>query len=127
MTDTQTEDLINRAVSRAMGAVTAELLAAIERAGRPTESVVDRLPPGLGSNRILNASDTCEFLGFSLAHWRRLRAAREAPEPIKIGARINGWRISTLIDWQDSRTKKAPVDEPRRDPRHVLTSEPARA
>jgi predicted DNA-binding transcriptional regulator AlpA len=88
------------------------------------KSIVDSLPAGLSRNHILPTEDTCKFVGVSKAHWRRLGVERQTPAAIMIGSRRKGWRIGDLIDWLESRSQAAPVDEPRRDPRHVLTSEP---
>jgi predicted DNA-binding transcriptional regulator AlpA len=68
-------------------------------------SGVDGLPAAFGRNKVLNTRDTCKFLGFSVAHWRRLRAKREAPPGVRIGTRIQGWRVGTLIEWLETRSQ----------------------
>jgi predicted DNA-binding transcriptional regulator AlpA len=85
------------------------------------------LPSELGRHRILPTKQALEFVGSSPANWRRLRALKLAPAPVMIGLRRQGWRVGDLIDYLESRSQKAPVDEPHRDPRHVLTSEPRAA
>jgi predicted DNA-binding transcriptional regulator AlpA len=106
----------------------AQILAAIEALpAKLSPGALDNLSPELGRSRIVDNSGACEFLGVSPAHLRRLRAAGKVPPPIKIGTQKLGWRLGTLIDLIDSREQQASAPEPRRDPRHVLTSEPARA
>lgn len=69
-------------------------------------SVLDTLPWELGRNRILPTKPTCEFVGLSPAEWRRLRVRGEAPQPVQIGVRKQGWKVGVLIDWIDSRTRQ---------------------
>jgi predicted DNA-binding transcriptional regulator AlpA len=78
--------------------------------------ILDSLPPDLGRHRILPTKEACEFVGSSVAEWRRKRARGDAPPPIMIGARKHGWRIGDLIEWIESRAQTAPVrpDEARR-------------
>jgi predicted DNA-binding transcriptional regulator AlpA len=66
-------------------------------------SVLNGLPTDLGRHRILPTPQTCEFLGISIAQWRRLRTSGAAPAPIQIGIRKQGWRLGDLIDWLDRR------------------------
>jgi predicted DNA-binding transcriptional regulator AlpA len=108
MNEAQLEEVINRAASRAVEGLLAQLKASGDL---PSSSAVRNLPPGLGLNQILKTEDACKFLGISLAHWRRLRTNGEAPPPVRIGARINGWRVSDLIAWCDSRVaqKREPI------------------
>ncbi len=70
-------------------------------------SAINGLPYELARHRILTTQQTLEFLGFSSAHWRRLRNAKLAPPPVMIGTRRQGWRLGTLIDWSASREQKA--------------------
>jgi len=72
-------------------------------------SVLDTLPPDLIRKRVLDTPNSCEFLGVSIAQWRRLRVLKEAPEPIMLGKRKHGWAIGTLIDWQESRQRRVSV------------------
>ncbi len=74
-----------------------------------SRSALDTLPPDLSRQRVLDTHSSCEFVGVSIAHWRRLRARQEAPPPVMIGARKQGWRIGTLIDWLESREKREPA------------------
>lgn len=103
-------------------------LKALEAQLKPDDAI-ENLPPELGRNRILDTKQAVKFLNISVAEWRRQRRDPEviavAP-PVMLGKRKQGWRVGNLIDLQDCRTQKAPVDEPRRDP-HLLTREPARA
>jgi predicted DNA-binding transcriptional regulator AlpA len=70
-------------------------------------SFLEGLPVELIRERILPTKQTCEFVGVSVAHWRRLRDAKLAPPPIMIGSRRQGWRLGTLIDWSASREQPA--------------------
>jgi predicted DNA-binding transcriptional regulator AlpA len=66
-------------------------------------SMLDTLPPELGRHRILDSRATCEFVGISVAQWRRMRTVGETPAPIMLGSKKHGWRIGDLIDWLASR------------------------
>ena len=107
--DAQTETLIQRTLDRALEGFRAELDSALDRARAKGASGLANLPSDLGLDRILNTAATCEFLDVSPAHWRRLRAEGKAPAAVKIGDRINGWRIRTLIAWQGDRTQSPEV------------------
>jgi predicted DNA-binding transcriptional regulator AlpA len=65
------------------------------------------LPPELARHRVLDTSETCEFVKVSAPHWRRLVRLGEAPQSIRIGTRKVGWRIGELIDWLDKRATAA--------------------
>jgi predicted DNA-binding transcriptional regulator AlpA len=67
---------------------------------------LDSLPSEVSRNRILPTRETLEFVGSSPANWRRLRSLNLAPPPIMIGMRKQGWRVGTLLDWLESRTKR---------------------
>lgn len=71
-------------------------------------SALDTLPWELGRHRILGTKPTCKFVGLSPAEWRRMRARGEAPPPVQIGLRKQGWKIGVLIDWLDSRSQGKP-------------------
>ncbi len=68
-------------------------------------SMIDTLPPDLGRHRILGTRETCEFVGISVAQWRRMRTLGETPAAIMLGAKKQGWRIGDLIDWLASRAR----------------------
>jgi predicted DNA-binding transcriptional regulator AlpA len=68
-------------------------------------SLLENLPPDLGRQRVLSTRQACEFVGISVAHWRRIRAHGEAPAPILIGTRKHGWKVADLIDWIASRSQ----------------------
>ena len=65
--------------------------------------LVRPLPPEIERHRVLQTRDACEFVGVSIAEWRRMRRRGEAPSGIKIGRQREGWRIGDLIDWIESR------------------------
>ncbi len=56
------------------------------------------LPTFLDRNRILNANQMAEGLGFSVAHFRRLYRTGRIPKPVQIGGRKLGWPAGVLID-----------------------------
>jgi predicted DNA-binding transcriptional regulator AlpA len=64
---------------------------------------IENLPTDLARHRVLNTRQTCEFVNLSVAQWRRLRKAGEAPRGRQLGKRKQGWRLGDLIDWVDSR------------------------
>jgi predicted DNA-binding transcriptional regulator AlpA len=72
-------------------------------------SVIDSLPLELSRRRVLCTIDACTFTGVSVAEWRRLN---QAPPPIMIGSRKQGWRIGDLIDWIESRAQREPARGP---------------
>jgi hypothetical protein len=106
----------------------AEVLAEI-RALKATlaSSSIESLPAEFARSRILDSDATYKFVGSSAANWRRLRAAGIAPKPVLIGAKKHGYRVGDLVDYLERRKQAASADEPRRDPRHALTQEPAHA
>jgi predicted DNA-binding transcriptional regulator AlpA len=68
---------------------------------------LDKLPPEVARHRVLGTRDACEFVGLSVAEWRKMRSAGEAPAPILITSRKHGWRVGDLIDWIAARAKPA--------------------
>jgi predicted DNA-binding transcriptional regulator AlpA len=118
----------NASFASAQEPTLAQILAAIEAlAARLKPDTIESLPPELGRNRILDTEQTLEFVGSSPANWRRLQRLGLAPAPVMIGVKKHGWQLGVLIDYLESRSQKAPADEPRRDPRMMLTRDAARA
>jgi predicted DNA-binding transcriptional regulator AlpA len=70
-------------------------------------TALDTLPPEVARHRVLGTRDACEFVGVSIAEWRRMRRRGEAPPPIMLGTQRQGWRIGDLIDWIASRAQPA--------------------
>jgi predicted DNA-binding transcriptional regulator AlpA len=70
-------------------------------------SALDALPTEIARHRILSTRDTCEFVGVSIAEWRRMHRDGEIPAPIMIGSQKQGWRVGDLIDWIASRERPA--------------------
>jgi predicted DNA-binding transcriptional regulator AlpA len=70
-------------------------------------SALDGLPPEIARHRVLVTRDACEFVGVSIAEWRRMRRRGEAPPPIMLGTQRQGWRVGDLIDWIASRSATA--------------------
>jgi predicted DNA-binding transcriptional regulator AlpA len=62
-------------------------------------TALDTLPPEVARYRVLGTRDACEFVGVSIAEWRRTRRRGEAPPPIMLGTQRQGWRVGDLIDW----------------------------
>jgi predicted DNA-binding transcriptional regulator AlpA len=70
-------------------------------------SALANIPTDLNRERLLDTTQTAEFLGMSVPHFRRLYRARKVPSPIKIGERKYGWRLGGLIDFVASKTRGA--------------------
>ncbi len=59
-----------------------------------TDTAVPRpvvLPPMLERNRLLDAFQMADLLGFSVAHVRRMYRTGKLPTPVRIGGRKVGW------------------------------------
>ena len=68
-------------------------------------ATLDALPPEIARHRVLATRDACEFVGVSISEWRELRIRGEAPAPIMIGSKKQGFRVGDLIDWIASRER----------------------
>jgi predicted DNA-binding transcriptional regulator AlpA len=66
-------------------------------------SALDALPTEIARHRLLSTRDTCDFIGVSIAEWRRMRRDGEVPPPIMIGSRKQAWRLGDIPDWIASR------------------------
>jgi len=116
---------LSDATAQYQDATLTQVLAAIESLKAQLKpNLLENLPSDLGRNQILPTEPALKFVGSSPANWRRLRAAKIAPEPVKIGVKKHGYRLGDLIDYLERRKQAAPADEPRPDARHVLTREP---
>lgn len=62
-------------------------------------SVADRI----ALSRIVDTKEAAAYCGFGLQHWRRLVREGKAPAPVKLNARRFGWRMGTLIAFNDAR------------------------
>ena len=114
--------------SQYQDATLTQILAAIESLQAQLKpDLLENLPADLGRNQILPTKPALKFVGSSPANWRRMRALKIAPEPVKIGVKKHGYPLGDLVDYLERRKQAAPDDEPRRDPRMSLTREPARA
>jgi predicted DNA-binding transcriptional regulator AlpA len=69
-------------------------------------ATLDALPPEIARHRVLGTRDACDFVGLSIPEWRRMRRDGEAPSPIMLGSKKQGWRIGDLIDWLESRAQQ---------------------
>ncbi len=65
------------------------------------------LPPDLTRHRLLDSEQAAAFLGYSLAHFRRLYRTGKVPAPIKINGRKTGWPAGTLLDFVAGQVGKA--------------------
>jgi predicted DNA-binding transcriptional regulator AlpA len=70
-------------------------------------SPLESLPPDISRHRILDTKSACAFVGVSVANWRRLRTLGQAPAPIRIGSKKQGYRLGDLIDWIEARAESA--------------------
>jgi predicted DNA-binding transcriptional regulator AlpA len=66
-------------------------------------STLDSLPPEIARHRVLDTPETLKFVGLKHSEWRKLRSKGQAPSPILLGVRKQGWRVGDLIDWISSR------------------------
>lgn len=64
-------------------------------------------PIGTEPDRIVTTQEAAAFCGFSVSHWRALWYSGRAPRPIKLSERKNGWRLSDLRAWIDSKSTAA--------------------
>lgn len=55
------------------------------------------------TKQIFRQSEVCELLGISRACLWTWRRAGVFPEPLRLGPRLLGWRVSDVQDWIDSR------------------------
>ena len=58
------------------------------------------------AKRILNQRDILAALGVSKTTLWRMIKAGTFPQPLKIGERLNGWRVETFEGWLDARGAK---------------------
>ena len=65
------------------------------------------LSPDLEKHRILDTSQSAQFIGLSVPHFRRLYRSGKAPKPLLIGDRKYGWRAGDLVQWLASRVGEA--------------------
>ena len=67
------------------------------------------LPSDLSTMRILGTLQAAELCNLSVTHWRRLYRSGAAPNPVKLGSRKLGWRVSDLTEWMATRGR--PVND----------------
>jgi predicted DNA-binding transcriptional regulator AlpA len=63
------------------------------------------LPSELQQHRILVTEQAAEFCGYSVTQWRTLVREGNAPKPIQLSARKNGWKAGVLIRWLNDKDK----------------------
>lgn len=66
---------------------------------RAAREAARQLPPELVDEMVLPTVEAAKFCGYSADQWRDLVAKQEAPQPIRLSARRNGWRVKTLKAW----------------------------
>lgn len=54
-------------------------------------------------SRIVGTAEAAAYCGFGVQHWRHLVRSGKAPAPVKLNARRFGWRMGTLIAFNDAR------------------------
>lgn len=59
----------------------------------------------LDTNRVIDAKAAAVLCGVTAQTWRRMYTKGSAPAPIRLSVRRIGWRISTLLEWLDSKEK----------------------
>lgn len=62
-------------------------------------SVADRI----ALSRIVGTAEAAAYCGFGVQHWRHLVREGKAPAPVKLNARRFGWKMGTLIAFNDAR------------------------
>ena len=65
------------------------------------------LPDSLNDQRVLDARQSAELIGVSIATFRRLGWAGKLPPSIQVSDRRLGWRVSDLRQWLTSRQTAA--------------------
>ena len=65
------------------------------------------IPAELQRDRLLDSEQAALFLGFSLAHFRRLYRNGVVPTPIRIGERKLAWRAGALADFVAAKESSA--------------------
>ena len=64
---------------------------------------LDRLPPEIARHRVLDTPSALAFVSLSASQWRDLRSRGEAPKPVQLSSRKQGYRLGDLIDWVAAR------------------------
>jgi len=64
------------------------------------------LPAEIAAKRILSSADAAAFVGLSSRHWKRLRAAGEAPPAVRLSARKLGYSVEALMTWLAGRVEQ---------------------
>jgi hypothetical protein len=101
-------------ITTSQPATLAEILAEIKALkANLAPNLLESLPAELGRSQILSTELALKFVGSSPANWRRLRALKIAPEPVRIGVKKHGYRVGDLVDYLERRTQAAPAYEPR--------------
>ena len=75
--------------------------------GKKNDKPPAELPAELNWDRLLDSEQSAQFLGFSVAHFRRLYRAGAVPSPIKIGERKLAWRAGALADFVAAKESRA--------------------
>jgi predicted DNA-binding transcriptional regulator AlpA len=66
-------------------------------------SISENFAKSFEGHRILTTKEAAHFCGYSIDRWKRLYLDGKAPAPIRLSARKNGWKISSLATWLDSK------------------------
>jgi prophage regulatory protein len=105
------EEEIVRAEKAAAAADIATMIAAGDRQyakkmGAAFTDPLSRLPTSVTDNRILKTDEAAALAGYSVPHWRELYRSGQVPAPIRLSARRYGWKVSTILNWLDSKAAK---------------------
>jgi Predicted transcriptional regulator len=67
---------------------------------------LEKLPPDLAVNRVLNTAEAAALLNFSIPHLRRLYRRGIIPPPIRLSSRKLGWKAQDLVTWLNTRSRE---------------------
>lgn len=68
---------------------------------------LQNLPTEITKNRILTTVEAAALCRYSTNHFRELYRTGKVPPPIRLSARRYGWKVSTIVEWLDSKADKA--------------------
>lgn len=68
-----------------------------------SSSTLPSVAERIALSRIVGTAEAAAYCGFGVQHWRHLVRTGKAPAPVKLNARRFGWRMGTLIAFNDAR------------------------
>lgn len=66
-----------------------------------------QLPAFLQQERVLDARQSAELRGVSIATWRRMDRAGKLPPAVQVSTRRKGWRVRDLLEHLANRGEEA--------------------